>query len=117
MLFLSTEDPSPNHSCSVELGPNNVYALERFGTTPISTYCTSRIQGHHGFSRNSPSNHSYALELDVSDPARIAAALLSIQSVSADSTRGPREREIVRVAMNWPAPPLLIHPESIEADG
>ena len=110
-------DPNPNRSCSVELGPNSVYALVSLGTTPISLISTPCKEVDHVFPRIPSSNHSWALELAVPDPTTIAAAILSILSISADSTQDPREREIVRVVIDWPAQPLLIHPERIGVDG
>ena len=110
-------DPNPNRNGSTVLDPNSVYALDSLGTPPICQNHSSCNEDDYDSTRNPPSIHSCALEFGVPDPTRIAVALLSILSVSADSTRGPSEREIVRVAMNWPALPLLIHPERIGADG
>ena len=110
-------DPTPNRSCSIELVPNSVYALVSLGNSSIHPSDSDSHEDNHGFSRIPSSNHPCSLELNVPDITRIAAALLSIQPVSADSTRDPREREIVRGAMNWPALPLIVHPESIEAYG
>ena len=111
-------DPTPNCSCSIEIVPNSVYILDVLGTSPNSLIRPFRNddEDSRDYSRIPSSNYSNALEPDVPDTMRIAAAFLSILSISADSTRGPREREIVRVAKNRPVSPVLVLPERIGVD-
>ena len=89
-------DPNPNRNGSTVLDPNSVYALDSLGTPPICQNHSSCNEDDYDRTSNPPSIHSCALEFDVPDPTRIAVALLSILSVSADWTGDPREREIVR---------------------